>query len=247
MRGSPTWVICLMGATVLAWTQASAQGYNGGPQGPGGAPGVEAQGAGSAGQDAGGAQGGNPFLGAWTTELPDQTGGTMVITSLYQPDGTLISTVRAGNGALTRIWGPYRYQQVGPNQWRLQVEQLNHLPLQSCAQVAGGGAPTCFALPFTPRQSTDLVLFNGPDAMNVGGTMLQRDPQPVLLQAQVPTVAVHTVAAPPDAAPPVAGAPQTPSGGTRYDSQPAQDFIHQRLKGCSPDPGTLHSYTICDQ
>ena len=87
--------------------------------------------------------------------------------------------------------------------------------------------------------------FNGPGVMlTIAGEMWQRDPQPVLLQAQVPAVAVQTTAAPPLVAP----APVAPPVMIRpYDSQPAQDFIHQRLKGCSPDPGTLHRYTICDQ
>jgi len=223
------WVGALGVLAVLHGPAALAQGF--GRQGPGfGGPG----------------QGGNPLLGAWTSQQPGG-GGIVVSTVLYNPNGTYVITTHLPDDTLTRSWGQYRVQQVGPNQWQVDTQVTGYLPQQICIQVPSG-ARDCSQANFPMGSSSTLTSFNGPSVMlNNAGETWQRDPQPVLLQVQVPAVDVEMVAGPP---PTMVAPPLTPGAGAYirpYDSQPAQDFIHQRLKGCSPDPGTLHSYTLCDQ
>ncbi len=209
-------------------------------------PAALAQGFGEQGPGFGGqGQGGNPLLGAWSSQLTDQNGTTFT-TALYKPDGTYVMTSHLPNDTLTRTWGQYRVQQVGPNQWQVDTQMTGYLPRQICIQVPSG-ARNCRQMNLPMGPASSMASFNGPGIMqNTAGETWQRDPQPVLLQARVPAVGVQMVAGPPTmVAPPV-----TPGAGPYirpYDFRPAQDFIHQRLKGCSPDPGTLHSYTICDQ
>jgi hypothetical protein len=189
-----------------------------------------------------GAPGGNPFLGAWSAQQQGQ-GGVTFTTALYQPDGTYMMTSHLPNDTLTRVWGQYSVQQVGPNQWRVDAQMAGYLPRRICVQPVGG-APRCSDVSFSMAPVSFMASFNGPGAMQTStGEAWQRDPRPVLLQAQVPAIGVQTTAP----APFVPGPQPFPAPHiVPYDSRPAQDFIHQRLRGCSPDPGTLHSYTICD-
>lgn len=228
MRRSLSGIVCLAGAAVLAWGQAGAQGFDGYQQAP---------------PHGGGMGDGNPFLGAWTSRQPGQ-GGMVVSTAWYKPDGTYVVTSHLPNDTLTRTWGQYRVQQVGPDQWQMDSRITDFLPRQVCIQVMGG-ARNCTQVNAPVGGQSSMTRFNGPSVMlNTMGETWQRDPQPVLLQVQVPAVGVQVVASPPMVVGPTP--PVTPVIRP-YDSRGAQDFIHQRLRGCSPDPGTLHSYTICDQ
>lgn len=193
----------------------------------------------------GGAQGTNPFLGAWSSQQPGPS-GVIFSTILYRPDGTYIMTSHLPNDTLTRTWGQYRVQQVGPNQWRLDSQVAGYLPQRICSRQIGG--PTsCAPVNFPMGSQSLMAIFGGPGVMQTNaGETWQRDPSPVLLSAQVPAVGMQTTGPSPYAVAPMPLAGPTPSV-VPYSSQGAQDFIHQRLKGCDPDPGTRHSYSICDQ
>jgi hypothetical protein len=183
------------------------------------------------------------IIGAWQG-VTGNPGDPIQVVKVFAPDGQFV-IMTLNQGRPLKYWGSYNAQQVGPNAVRVAYNFAGYAPQQFCMQ--GGG---CFPSP-PPRQGmSDTFQAAGNGTLYNDGSMLQRGPVPPAVTQPMPTTFMLP-GAPMMAPPGIAQAPTpvikpyTTPNGARYNSQPAQDFIYQRLRGCSPDYGTQHSYTNC--
>ncbi len=207
----------LAGLALLACAGTSrAQGFYGGP-------------------NAGAAQGGNPFLGTWSAQTPS---GFMTID--FQPNGIYAITSRLPNDTLTRSWGQYRVQQVGPSQWQLATQTTGYLPRQVCVQAMSTGQRTCSPANMPMSSSRQVETFDGSGTMTSNaGESWQRDWEGGLARAQVPEVGVQMVQGPPPAPMPD---PYTPPTITPYRSPNVAPYGNNNLQQeriCSINNGTI--------
>ncbi|MCK8786792.1 hypothetical protein M0638_20685 [Roseomonas sp. NAR14] len=156
------------------------------------------------GQPAPGYQGGAPgaapnLAGAWSGARP-VGGGVAQGTEYYGPDGNLLAVARLPNGVFIRLTARYTVSPAGPGVWRIDTRLTSVMPQRICHR-APGMADNC--QPFqVPPASSSLVRFVAPDTLAVqdlatGTTATEsRDPNPVMLQQQVPPLLIVNEAPP---------------------------------------------------
>jgi len=162
------------------------------------------------------------LVGAWSGQSNGSRG-----TDLFNPDGTFVSVLQSPNGTMQRLWGRYQATPVSAYQMTVQFQIEGVLPQQICAQTPGypmGCRP--YSPPAPPPET---VTFTSPTTIQENGVPMQRDNAPELLQQNVPQQLVMNAQAPvqPNIRQPVM------TGGARYNSAPAQNFINGYMRGCT--------------
>ena len=152
-------------------------------QNPGGQPGL----------DPSAAQFAPSMVGFWTTQA-DSPMGPVQQTDGFNAQGQYVSVgAWQQTGLIVRIWGVYRASPAGPNQLRVELQMQDYLPKQMC--VPGQSMPpSCTTFPAPPPTASVLVTFTSPSsfqALTEGNPSAPlrtavREPNPVLLQQQVP-------------------------------------------------------------
>lgn len=182
--------------------------------------------------------------GAWQGVIGSPTDPIQIV-KVFNPNGQF-TVMTVNRGRPFRFWGSYNVQQVGPDVVRLTYNAVGYLPRQFC--TVGG---PCTTLTVPPPGSGETFRVMGGMLRGADGSVLQRGPVPAAVMQPLPTTFMMPATVPPSfnggggggVAPVIR--PYTTPNGARYNSQPAQDFIYQNLRGCSPDYGTQHSYNNC--
>ena len=189
------------------------------------------------------------MAGAWSGQRQGSPGVGRQ-TDAFSADGKFVSVVEVGPG-LVRAWGYYRATPAGPNQLRVEFQVQGYLPKQLCAQPPGGPMQ-CepFQLPAT---DASMVTFTSADSFqasslanpSAGSIQEARDPNPVMLNRQVPEQLVVPIAQPPAPSPGPYPAPTpyvtpyvSPISPYRPKAGPACDDLQQR-RICAINDGHL--------
>ena len=190
-----------------------------------------------------GGDAGSPIVGAWHGTIGNPADPIQIV-KVFGPDGQFV-IMTVNRGRPLKYWGSYTAQQAGPGAVRVAYNFAGYAPQQFCFH-GSGCTPTN-----PPRQGmTDMLQPVGNGMLQDGGTVLRRGPVPPAVTQPMPATIVLPGALPmmpPNMVqrPTPTITPYTTPRVTPYNSQPAQDYIYQGIRECSPDYGTRHSYTNC--
>lgn len=182
------------------------------------------------------------LVGTWSWQMSDPS-GPIYNTLLINGNGTYVDASRNSRGQMLRYDGIFRVLQVGPNQLQLQLHTQRWYPASVCSQIASMGINNCVPMPQPADINFGIALLS-PGAIQVDGATAYRDPNPVLLSAQIPVTLVNNLAAPAQIVAPTLQ-PYDQSGVHKG----VNDFIYGRLRGCSyktTDPTGTY-YSGCDR
>jgi hypothetical protein len=152
---------------LLAGGPVGAQQYGGPPPGP--AP------------DAGG--GAPSIVGTWSN-MSQGPGGQTETTYGFGQDGTFAMVQAAQSGSENRIWGTYQVTPDGLSGLQLVLQISGVLPTVFCAQTPGF-APHCSQTP-NPGSMNGPVQILSDQQIVIAGETFGRDPNPTLLNLQIP-------------------------------------------------------------
>lgn len=187
------------------------------------------------------------LVGTWSGQRQGDA-GPVHQTDAFSGDGKFVTVAELGPG-LVRVWGYYRTSPAGQNAIRVEFQVAGYLPQQFCAQAPGG---PLVCRPFQlPMSDASLVTFTSPDSFQAssvqnpaaGPIQETRDPNPYLLQRQVPAQLVVQTNPPPTPYPAPSPYPAPPPYPTpmpypRPTAGPACNDLQQR-RICNINDGHL--------
>jgi hypothetical protein len=121
--------------------------------------------------------------GTWTGQSQGPAGSTTTTYGFGQ-DGTFAQAQQSQNGEESRFWGTYTANPVGPGAMQLDLQITGFLPQVVCVQIQG--FPTHCNPQSGPSQMSGTIQFTSPSSVEIGGEVFNRDPNPTLLNMQVP-------------------------------------------------------------
>jgi hypothetical protein len=191
-------------------------------------------------------QAGPNLVGTWTNQSEGQSGET-VTTYGFGQDGTFAQVQQSQNGAESRFWGTYSANPVAASALQLNLQITGFLPQVVCVQIQG--FPTRCAPQSGPSTMSGVVQFASPSSVQIGGEIFTRDPNPTLLNLQIPQQLTLNGTTPtaPNITQPVD--PNNPAGGGMGDEgisnggSPCDDLQQERL--CAVNDGHYERSNGC--
>ena len=123
------------------------------------------------------------LTGTWTNESQGE-GGETKTTYGFGQDGTFAQAQQSQNGAESRFWGTYSANPAGQGSMQLSLQITGFLPQVVCVQIQG--FPTRCNPQSGPSQMSGTIEFTSPSSVEIGGEVFNRDPNPTLLNLQIP-------------------------------------------------------------